>query len=109
MHAHSTAAPDHVSDAFAPPHAWLPFRKAAVLGAGVMGAQIAAHLANAGLHVLLFDVAFEKGATRNAIVERGLKAAAQARPAPFFSEAARGRIEVGISKITSTGCPKRNG
>ena len=33
-----------------------PFRTAAVLGAGVMGSQIAAHLANAGLHVLLLDV-----------------------------------------------------
>lgn len=95
MHAHSTAASDRVSGAFAPPHVWLPFRKAAVLGAGVMGAQIAAHLANAGLRVLLLDRAFGKGASRNAFVERGLKIAAQARPAPFFSEAARHRIKIG--------------
>src|SRR5262245_19121721 len=33
-----------------------PFRRAAVLGAGTMGAQIAGHLANAGLPVLLLDV-----------------------------------------------------
>ena len=34
----------------------LPVRKAAVLGAGVMGAQIAAHLVNANVPVLLFDL-----------------------------------------------------
>ena len=95
MHAHSTATPGHVSGAFAPPHAWAPFRKAAVLGAGTMGAQIAAHLANAGLHVLLFDVAFGEGGARNATVERGLKAASKAKPAPFFSEEALRRVEVG--------------
>ena len=32
------------------------FEKAAVLGAGTMGAQIAAHLANAGIPVLLLDI-----------------------------------------------------
>ena len=34
-------------------------RKVAVLGAGVMGAQIAAHLANAGVEVMLFELAAE--------------------------------------------------
>ena len=43
-------------------HVTLPFvRKAAVLGAGVMGAQIAAHLANAGIPVLLFDLPAKEG------------------------------------------------
>ena len=95
MRAHSTPATDHALDAFAPPHAWPPFRKAAVLGAGVMGAQIAAHLANAGLRVLLFDVASGDGASRNAAAERGLKSAAKLKPAPFFNEAALRRVEVG--------------
>ena len=95
MHAHSTAACDRASGAFAPPHAHLPFRKAAVLGAGTMGAQIAAHLANAGLHVFLFDVPSGEGKNRNAVVERGLKAAAQLKPAPFFDEAALRRVETG--------------
>ena len=36
-------------------------RKAAVLGAGVMGAQIAAHLVNAGVPVVLFDLAAKEG------------------------------------------------
>jgi 3-hydroxyacyl-CoA dehydrogenase len=35
----------------------LRIRKAAVMGAGVMGAQIAAHFANAGIETVLFDLA----------------------------------------------------
>ena len=54
------------------------FRQAAVLGAGVMGAQIAAHFANAGLRVLLLDV------TREAARE-GLQRAVRQQPAPFFT------------------------
>jgi len=41
-------------------------RKAAVLGAGTMGARIAAHLANAGLPVVLLDIPAKEGA-RSAI------------------------------------------
>ena len=95
MHAHSTVAGDRASDAFAPPHVYFPFRKAAVLGAGTMGAQIAAHLANAGLQVFLFDMPAGEGKNRNATVERGLKTAAQLKPAPFFDEAALRRVEPG--------------
>ena len=36
-------------------------KKAAVLGAGVMGAQIAAHLANANVPVVLFDLPAKEG------------------------------------------------
>ncbi len=36
-------------------------RKAAVLGAGVMGAQIAAHLVNAGVETLLFELPAKEG------------------------------------------------
>ena len=95
MHANSTVAGDRASGAFAPPHAHLPFGKAAVLGAGTMGAQIAAHLANAGLQVFLFDMPGGEGKSRNAIVERGLKTAAQLKPAPFFDEAALRRVAPG--------------
>ncbi|MCB1587099.1 MAG: hypothetical protein KDI52_12525, partial [Xanthomonadales bacterium] len=42
-------------------------RKAAVLGAGVMGAQIAAHFANAGIPVTLFDLPSE-GSNKNKII-----------------------------------------
>src|SRR5438874_298520 len=44
-------------------------RKAALLGAGVMGAQIAAHLANAGVPVLLFDLAAKEGDPNGIVLE----------------------------------------
>jgi len=72
----------------------LPFRTAAVLGAGVMGAQIAAHLANAGLSVHLLDIPGPSG-DRNAVVEQGFARARKLTPDPFFSEAASRRIALG--------------
>src|SRR6476620_4904764 len=54
-------------------------RSAAVLGAGTMGAQIAAHLANAGVPVVLLDLTPE--AARD-----GLKKAASLKPDPFFTK-----------------------
>jgi 3-hydroxyacyl-CoA dehydrogenase len=44
-----------------PPTSSLRIRKAAVLGAGVMGAQIAAHLVNAGVETVLFDLPAKEG------------------------------------------------
>lgn len=64
------------------------FRQAAVLGAGVMGAQIAAHLANAGLRVLLLDV------TREAARE-GLQRATTQKPDPFFTPDAVSLVSTG--------------
>src|SRR5271165_4080520 len=78
--------------------------KVAVLGAGTMGARIAAHLANAGVPCYLLDIVppelnadeKRKGLTlqdprvRNRIVLAGLEAAKKSRPAAFFTpEAAR--------------------
>jgi 3-hydroxyacyl-CoA dehydrogenase len=64
-----------------------PIHRVAVLGAGVMGAGIAAHLANAGIPTLLFDIA-PKGATepkaRRAIAQRGIESAIKAKPAALF-------------------------
>ena len=57
-----------------------------------MGAQIAAHLANAGLHVYLLDIAPEDDGNANAVVERGFEAAQKARPDPFVDDAAKQRI-----------------
>jgi 3-hydroxyacyl-CoA dehydrogenase len=54
-------------------------RRAAVLGAGTMGSRIAAHLANAGIPVLLLDLP-PKGET----AERALNALAKSKPAAFF-------------------------
>ena len=60
--------------------------KAAVLGAGTMGAGIAAHLANAGIQTLLLDIApQEEGAKdKNAIVKALFEAAKKLKPAPFM-------------------------
>ena len=61
-------------------------QKAAVLGAGTMGARIAAHLANAGIPCLLLDVASAGDArSRNRVVQAGLDAARKSRPASFFT------------------------
>lgn len=58
------------------------FKKVAVLGAGVMGAQIAAHLANAGVPVVLFDLPSD-GPDKNAIVGKALLNLAKLSPAPL--------------------------
>jgi 3-hydroxyacyl-CoA dehydrogenase len=58
-------------------------RKVAVLGAGVMGAQIAAHCINARVPVLLFDLPDEKSADRNGIVLRAIDNLARLNPAPL--------------------------
>src|SRR5512142_894157 len=57
-------------------------RRAAVLGAGVMGAQIAAHLANAGIPVVLFDLAAKEG-DPNGIVLKALEGLRKLEPAPL--------------------------
>ena len=73
--------------------------KVAVLGAGTMGARIAAHLANAGIPCFLLDIVpreltpdearkglkLESPTVRNRIVLAGLEAARKARPAAFFT------------------------
>jgi len=71
-----------------------PFRTATVLGAGTMGAQIAAHLANAGLEVHLLDIAPDDG-NPNDVVEKGFKAAKKASPDPFHTEDVADRIYLG--------------
>jgi 3-hydroxyacyl-CoA dehydrogenase len=63
-------------------------RSVAVLGAGTMGAQIAAHFANAGVPALLLDVTAEAA-------REGLARAAALKPDPFFTPAARGLVRTG--------------
>lgn len=60
----------------------LPIHCAAVLGAGVMGAQIAAHLTHAGVKTFLFDLPSETG-DKNKIVHDSLKALKKLKPAPL--------------------------
>jgi 3-hydroxyacyl-CoA dehydrogenase len=72
-------------------------QKAAVLGAGTMGARIAAHFANAGLPCLLLDIVPKDAAPadRNKIVTAGLEAAKKSKPAAFFTAALAASISIG--------------
>lgn len=78
-----------------------PLRKAAVLGAGVMGRAIAAHLANAGLKVLLLDLPApgtdpdSPARERNRLLHEAIQALPKDRPSPIYSRDTLDRIEVG--------------
>src|SRR6266478_1345972 len=69
-------------------------KRAAVLGAGTMGAQIAAHLANAGIPTLLLDIVAADD-ERNRIARAGLEAAKKAKPAAFFTVDLASLINIG--------------
>jgi 3-hydroxyacyl-CoA dehydrogenase len=75
--------------------------KVAVLGAGTMGARIAAHFANSGIPCVLLDIvppdaaASTDKAARNKIVNAGLEAAVKSKPAAFF--------EKGLERLVKTG------
>lgn len=60
----------------------LNIRRVAVLGAGVMGAQIAAHFVNAGIEAVLFELADQDGPS-NALVERAIKGLSKLKPSPL--------------------------
>jgi 3-hydroxyacyl-CoA dehydrogenase len=82
----------------------MKIRKAAVVGSGTMGAAVAAHLANAGIPVLLLDIA-ATGADKNEIVKKGLERALKAKPAAFMHPKAAqlitlGNLEDDIGKLT---------
>jgi len=65
-------------------------KKVAVIGAGTMGAGIAAQVANAGIPVLLLDIVPAGAANRNAIAEGALERLKKSDPAAFMSrDAAR--------------------
>ncbi len=83
--------------------------RVAVLGSGVMGATIAAHLTNAGLDVLLLDIVpreltgaeekqgltLESPQVRNRIAANGLAGLLKMKPAPFYLPEYAGQISVG--------------
>jgi 3-hydroxyacyl-CoA dehydrogenase len=79
----------------------LSIQKAVVLGAGTMGARIAAHFANAGLPCVLLDMVppdLKPGAPvseRNRFARNGLDAAKKSRPAAFFSASLAEKISIG--------------
>src|SRR5689334_10567243 len=89
--------------------AMIEVKQAAVLGAGTMGAQIAAHLANAGVPTLLLDIVLKEMSEarpsgratsqptqdRNSIARDGFEAAKKAKPAAFFTADLASLISIG--------------
>lgn len=83
--------------------------KVTVIGAGTMGAAIAAHLANAGLHVHLLDIVpaslsaeesaagltLDRPDVRNRIVRAGYERMRKARPSNLFAADVAERIQLG--------------
>jgi 3-hydroxyacyl-CoA dehydrogenase len=72
-----------------------PLRRVAVLGAGTMGARIAAHFANAGFPVDLLDIVPPDQPRRNAAAQAGIESAARQRPVAFFTDSAKSLIAPG--------------
>ena len=69
--------------------------KAAVIGAGVMGAAIAAHIANAGVPVMLLDIVRDGADNRNAIAEGAIERLLKSDPAPLMHKSNAKRITPG--------------
>ncbi len=81
----------------------LLIRRAAVLGAGVMGAQIAAHLTNAGVDTVLFDLPAKEGPA-DGIVLKAIGNLAKLSPAPLASKSLAAAItpanyEIGLDQL----------
>jgi 3-hydroxyacyl-CoA dehydrogenase len=73
----------------------LLIRRAAVLGAGTMGSRIAAHLANAGIPVLLLDMVPEGAKSRSELAVKAIDALAKAKPASFYDASFASRVTPG--------------
>ncbi|PYV47622.1 MAG: 3-hydroxyacyl-CoA dehydrogenase, partial [Acidobacteria bacterium] len=73
------------------------FHKIAVLGAGTMGARIAAHFANAGVPAYLLDIIppGTDSSARNKIAAAGLDAALTSKPAAFFESSLASMVTIG--------------
>jgi len=68
--------------------------KVCVIGAGTMGAGIAAQVANAGIPVLLLDIVRDES-NRNAVAEGAVAKMLKTSPAPFMNKRAAGLVETG--------------
>jgi 3-hydroxyacyl-CoA dehydrogenase len=71
-----------------------PIRKVAILGAGVMGVQIAAHCINARVPVILYDLPGKPDQPRNALAQRAVDSLKKMNPAPLADNDQAGLIEV---------------
>lgn len=65
-----------------------PIKKAAVIGAGTMGSGIAAHMANAGIPVILMDLPQSGFGKKNALAEAAIERMQKSEPAAFMSSQA---------------------
>ena len=72
-----------------------PIKKVCVIGAGVMGAGIAAQVANAGIPVLLLDIVPKEGDDRDAVAKNAVAKMLKTEPAPFMSKGAAKLVETG--------------
>ncbi len=70
-------------------------KKVCVIGAGVMGAGIAAQVANAGIPVLLLDIVPREGDDRDAVAKGAVAKMLKTDPAPFMSKRAAKLVETG--------------
>ncbi len=70
-------------------------KRAGVVGAGVMGAAIAAHFTNVGIPVLLLDISNKEDGLRDAVAKKGLDAALKAKPALFYDAKSANLIKTG--------------
>src|SRR5919109_319319 len=69
--------------------------KAVVIGAGTMGAAIAAHLANSGVPVTLLDIPAKDGSDKNKIVNEGWDRCLKAKPANLMSTELKTFVKLG--------------
>ena len=64
----------------------LEIKEVTVIGAGVMGARIAAHICNSGIPTNLMDIVSTKEENRSALAEKAVKVMLKEEPAPFMSK-----------------------
>ncbi len=69
--------------------------KVAILGAGTMGARIAAHFANDGVPSYLLDMVAPGNANRNSVAAAGLEAAKKSKPAAFMDSSLARFVSIG--------------
>jgi 3-hydroxyacyl-CoA dehydrogenase len=70
-------------------------QRVAVLGAGTMGARIAAHFANAGVPSVLLDIVIPNQPNRNAAALKGIESSVKGRPGGFFIDSGAAMITPG--------------
>ena len=73
----------------------MAIQKAAVIGAGLMGGGIAAHIANAGHDVVLLDIVPDGARDRNALADGAVARMLKTDPAPFMEKSDAKRIATG--------------